>query len=252
MSVRSNGAGDQLSVSSAIGIGTGAVSVGFWHKIITARGVNTELMDLCDVTPTGAVNFSVNSDSIGTEIHVQSAAAGYYEDTVGTRPVLTVGTWYWLVASRSGSTIRLRVFDDSTSTTPVWEVSGDDAAQTLSGAVIAILGPAYAPSGEWCDAEYANFKIHVGVAWTNAQCRTESQTKGIQTAGGTKYGSWRLRDIDADTDGINDFEGSRNLTNSGFVNGASEPLQLSPREEEYDHLLHLRREWPQNTVTVWL
>jgi len=223
MSVRSNGASDQLSVASAIGIGTGAVSVGFWHKIITDRNTYTELVNLTSATPTGTVNFSINSSATGTAIHGQSVAAGYFE--TGSYD-LAVGTWYWIVLSRSGTTLRQRVFNDTTSTTPLSDVTVDDGAQTLSGAVIAILGPGYAPSTEWCDAEYANFKIHVGVAWTDAQCRTESQTKGIQTAGGTKYGSWRLYDTDADTDGINDFEGSRNLTNSGMVNGASEPTQL--------------------------
>jgi hypothetical protein len=79
------------------------------------------------------------------------------------------------------------------------------------------------------DMEIQNLKVHTGVKWTDAQCRTESQNYDIQTAGGTDTYCWKLIDTDADTDGLNEFAGAGpNLTNSGCVNGASTPTQLTP------------------------
>ena len=78
------------------------------------------------------------------------------------------------------------------------------------------------------DSEMTNLKIQTGVLWTDAECRTESQNYGVQKSGGTEVLCWKLTDVDADTDGINEIGGSGpNFTNSGCVAGASDPSQLS-------------------------
>jgi hypothetical protein len=127
------------------------------------------------------------------------------------------------VVTRSGTTTTIAIFDDSTSTTPVGSGNAGSASGSLTTLDWLIVGQTV--SGEWADAEYANIKVHVGVAWTNAQARTESQHSAKQTGGGTWYAACSLQSLAA---GLTDSSGAgHNLTNTGCVDGASNPAQLT-------------------------
>lgn len=223
MSVRSNGSGDNLLAASSWGVTTGAFSIGFWAKLIADRNTFSDLVGFGDTASGPASYLSIATQTDGSSLTSYDHTAG--ELFAGNPAELTVGTWYWVVVSRTGSDMALRVFDDSTSTTPV-QSDTESAATDYAALDNFVVGQLF--SGEWSDAEFQNVKVHNGVEWTDAQCRTESQNYEIQTAGGTKWASYRLIDVDADSDGINDGSGNgRHLTNTGFVAGASTPAQLA-------------------------
>lgn len=224
MSIRSSGAGNLLTAAAAWGVGTGAFSIGFWVKLISDRNTYVDFVGFAPDPPPPANYFSLGTAVDGTTPTLYATSL----TDLPTTQSLTVGSWYYIVLSRTSTTARLRIFDDSTSTVPTNEVTATASgwATDWSAYDNFIVGEMFA--NEWIDAEFRNIKVHNGVEWTNAQCRTESQTAGIQTAGGTPWGAWDLQDIDADATGINDLTGnSRHFTNTGFVNGASEPAQMS-------------------------
>ena len=222
MSVRADSANDNLLRAEDPGLTTGAFSWGLWVKLISDTNAYTDLLALGSDALDPATYFAMYLSSNGV-----TARSGWFDSTGCGAYDLAVGTWYWLVASRSGDTSRLRVFDDSTSTTPLADATEDVTGRSASGYDNFVLGRMF--TGDTPDAEFANCKFHLGVAWTDAQCRTESQLFEIQTGGGTKWGSWRLESTAADANGINDGSGGgHSLTNSGMANGASRPTQLAP------------------------
>lgn len=220
MSVRSNGSGDNL-VATLPAVPSGAFSLGVWVKLISDRNTYSNIVSFQNASvPAGVFNCTTDVD--GTTVSYYNSQTGAY-NTGG--PSLSIGTWYWVVVSRDGSdTVSVRVFDDSTSTTPTGSFT--DASETL-GSTLDTIVVGETTSGEWADAEFRNVKFHDGVEWSDAECRTESQSAGVQTAGGGNKVAADLQDTDADAAGLNDLEGSNNFANTGFVNGASDPAQMS-------------------------
>lgn len=218
MSVRFNGSGDNLAVAASLALTTGAFSFGGWAKLISDRNVFSDLFGAVD-TPASPTDYLLAlCDSTGNN------AAGYSTSGNTGATALTVGTWYYIVIDRTGTTFRIRIFDDSTSTTPVGSGTITDS-RNYTALDNFIIGEA--STGEWPDAEIACVRAHIGVSWTDAQCRTESQKLTPQTGGGTIYGNWKLETTGADANGINDSGGgAHHLTNTGCVNGASRPTQL--------------------------
>jgi hypothetical protein len=219
MSVRLDGSGDRLSVAASLGLSTGAFSVGLWIKQITDRNQSVNFFVAGDTVPDAADFIGLATDTDGTTMRGFSTGgnSGPYASSIDT--------WYYAVVSRDGGGGFLkRIFDDSTSTTPV-----DQDGYTDSGDYSAldtfVIGEMF--SGEGPIAEIACVRAHIGVAWSDAQCRTESQKLTPQTGGGSIYGNWKLETTTADADGINDSGGgAHHLTNTGCVNGASRPSQL--------------------------
>jgi hypothetical protein len=223
MSVRANSAGDQLSVATTMTVGTGAFSQGCWVKLISDLNRNADLFGMADTLTDPTVYQFSATDVDGTGALCFSS----HEGTIpGTAQQLTVGTWYWLVQSRDGSNNwHFRVFDDTTSTTPLVTLTKAAVGDWTTFANV-FVGQVF--TGESPDAEFENHKLHDDVEWTDAQCRTESQNYDIQTGGGTAFCSHRLKTTATTIDGLNDNTGNgRNLANTGFVNGASTPAQLS-------------------------
>ena len=224
MSVRSNGSGDQLVATASLGLSTGQFRLAGWFKLISDQnnfggfaGFGSENMD-------ATTKVLVGVDSTGTALGAFATSGQHSGGTVA----LTVGVWYWIVMSRSTTNDWIiRVFDDSTSTTPIGTLTGADLTDDFTTADNLIIGQLV--TGEWGDFETCNVKLVIGGSdWTDAECRTESQLFEIQALkGGSAYCSARLENTDADTDGLNDGSGAgHNLSNTGFVNGASRPSQL--------------------------
>lgn len=223
MSVRSNSSGDNLLAAASLGISTGAFNFGFWVKLIADRNDFSAFVSMTDNPAGSTVHFISTTEGDGTTLTAFTNAG---EVGAALDFAMSVGTWYWVVIGRDGSSnFQYRVFDDSASTTPLDTDTVTSFTEDFSACDNFIVGQLFA--GEWSDAEFANVKVHTGVYWTDAQCRTESQNFEVQTGGGTVFGSWRLEDVDADADGINDGSGGgHHFTNTGFVAGASRPTQL--------------------------
>jgi hypothetical protein len=225
MSVRFDSTTDYLRAIgiTTLTIGTGAFSVGKWFKLVNDTNAYADLVMLSEAVGDDSPHIGAYTDSNGTSLKGAFGLAGGYD--VGS---LSITTWYWLVVSRTDTTFRVRTFDDTTSTTPVLNVTQTSESTDYATLDCVLLG--YNGFGDdSADMEVENLKIHTGVAWSDAQCRTESQNYGIQTAGGTDRYCWKLTDVDADTNGINEIGGAGpNLTNSGCVAGASTPAQLTP------------------------
>jgi Concanavalin A-like lectin/glucanases superfamily len=224
MSVRSNGSGDKLQVNSALGIGTGNFTFAGWVKFSTIRAANVFFATDSDGGTNGEVGIYTTVDP-----SINGSSGGGTDPVWSSAPIPAVDTWYYLVLSRSGTGaggFRLRAFDDSFSTTPIKDVTGTCAVDFTGVLSFYTLSEFF--SGEWNDAEYVNHRVHVGVAWTDAEARAESLSYTPVTGGGTVYGNWKLKDTDADSDGINDSGGGgHNLTNTGFVNGVGTPSVLT-------------------------
>lgn len=139
----------------------------------------------------------------------------------------TLNTWYWVVSSRESSVLKFRAFDDSISTTPLASGgAGSDTTDYLTFNKIK-LGFFSEVGLNALDCQQANFKVHTGVTWTNAEARTESQKFGIQKSGGDNRLCWGLETLDANQYGLAEFTGAEvTLTNMGAVLGANRPSQL--------------------------
>lgn len=221
MSIRANGSGDNLLHAASWGVSTGSFSNGIWVKQINDRNAIVNFMAFGDAASDPSDLLMLGTQSDGTGAVVYDIDGSHFSPP----PTITVGTWFWIVFGRSGSELSLRVFDDSTSTTPVYSEVTGTVATDYSALDNIIIGQAF--SGEWPDAEFTNAKSHVGVHWSDAQCRTESQNFGIQTGGGTAWGAWGLESIAHGVEGLQDLTGNgRTLTNTGCVDGASRPTQL--------------------------
>jgi hypothetical protein len=224
MSLRSNGAGDNLQYNEAIAFGTGAFSSSCWVKLIADRNTFSNWFGFTNAAPGGAASERINCSS-GGDGTTPRLAGNQITPTDMSGFTMTAGTWYYVVLLRSGDNHILNIYDDSTSTTPVGTLTLGLPAAYNYGSSLTFFWVGQFFTGEWPDAEFASAKVHVGVAWSNAQARAESQSLEIETAGGTAWGAWSLADTST---GLNDLTGNgRTLTNTGLVNGASSPAQLA-------------------------
>jgi len=221
MSVRFTAADntDTLRVTSAMAVGSGNFSFGVWVYFVSTPAALGDIMNCANAFDSGLGTYiGIYQDNSPIDIiGLQSGSA-----QLGTFTP-TTATWYYVVYSRSGTTLRVRVFDDTSSTTPQSDETVTDSTDygtvTLDSFAFGALW-----ANECPDAEVESGKVHLGVAWTDAQCRTESQNYALQTGGGTEWGTWELQNVDADANGINDISGNaRNLTNTGSVAGANGP-----------------------------
>lgn len=228
MSVRLNNGSDVLTcaIGSALSIGTGDVSLSFWCRHHTDFTVATgqKIVSIADA----AAPSSANRFSIGIYNGSATEVSGEYHssDYVSTGYTYTASTWYNYVLTRASGTVRFRVLDDGTGTTPLYNATVSDSTNDndLDTIIIGFLSGVI----EGAPVMVTNLKVQTGVAWSDAEARTEALYYGIQKSGGTDRYCWRLKDIDADTDGLYEFGGSGpNLTNSGAVADASNPTNLS-------------------------
>lgn len=219
MSVRLSSAdfSDRLTLTLGADLAlSGDFATGYWINPVSLAGV----MAWCLTPTTGSFGFLVTGE-FPHKAYINGSAVA------GSSYTMSAGTWYWVVVSRSGSTISYRVFDDSTSTTPLSTLTTTDSTN-FTGVDIVTLGEDTVFNNGCVDALFTNAKIQTGVTWTNAEARTEALYYGIQKSGGTERLCWRLKDIDADTDGLNEFGGSGpNFTNTGAVADAGAPTNLS-------------------------
>jgi hypothetical protein len=227
MSARSNGSGDQLRHSEAIALSTGDWVVGVWIKPIAYGAADVDLFAL-SANPTDPATHALDvfmSSSGSVEVY---DAGSSYTATGGTSAAatLSLATWYYLVMQRNGTALTLRVFADSTSTTPLGTGSGTIDVSDMTDLAEVLAGEVF--TGSWYDGEAECLRVVKGTTWTDAQARTESQSYDYVLGTGTIWLNCRLKDVDADTDGLNDSSGAgNNLTNTGWVAGASTPSQLS-------------------------
>lgn len=219
MSVYFNNDTDVLNGTlTTLTVGTGSISFGFWLNIVTDTGGQGDLIHLGTSPHLGAWVFANGND------------VGGYANSHDTNTIyaLSTGTWVWVaVTFTGGTTLRTRVFSDHpSSTTPLSDQSRSDFSLDLTTLSALKVGNAGAAGAS--PALIQNVKIQTGVLWSDAECRTEALYYGIQKSGGTDRLCWRLKDVDADTDGLYEIGGSGpNLTNSGAIADAGAPTNLS-------------------------
>jgi len=222
MSVQADGTGDFLTYVNGDNFapGTGDFNIGFWLYINTDEDSVNDVFLIGGTIGSGPV-LGVYTTSSGTNLELAHPDF----TNIASATSLSTATWYYVVGSRGGTTARLRIFDDTTSTTPINGANGE----TSTGFTTNITTYDSMRVGEWwagdttLPAEWEKLSIDVGTEWTNAQCRTESQSYDY-TQAGTEWGTWELTNVDADANGINDTSGNaRNFTNSGMVAGSNGP-----------------------------
>lgn len=221
MSLRSNGSGDHLAVNSSLGISTGTFSFGMWVYVDTDRDTFSNIATFSDVEadPTDYINLATKADGLLLEVFSDEGAINMTVVTVA------VGGWKWVVMGRTGTELTIRVFGDDASTTPETSDLDQTYAEDLSAHDWLVIGQSFA--GEHSLMQFANAKLHVGVYWSDAQCRTESQNFGIQTAGGTAWGAWGFETLAHGVEGLQDLTGNgRTMVNTGCVDGPDRPTQL--------------------------
>lgn len=223
MSLRSNGSGDNLVFTGSWGVTTGLFNIGFWVFIVNDRNTFSDFVSFGATAADPTEYISIGTQTDGTSLTTYDTGGEVFS---GNPAELTSATWYWVDIGRDGSNqIIMRVFDDSTSTTPAQTDSVSPFTVDYTNMDNIVIGQIF--SGEWADAEFTNVKVHNGVYWTSAESRTESQLFNIQTSGGTKWGAWGLETVAHSTHGLQDLTGnSRTLTNNGFVDGSFRPTQL--------------------------
>jgi hypothetical protein len=220
MSIRFDTGTDIVSGSfnSILTIGTGDFVIARWVYVYSKAATG----ECGGIVRQGFSEFMRTAYSNGSD--QMYTATGAANGLASWSPALN--TWYWVVSSRESSVLKFRAFADTTSTTPL--ASGGAGADSNNYATMnkVKLGTLSEVGTATLNCEQANFKVHTGVVWTNAECRTESQKFGIQKAGGDNRLCWGLETIDADTYGLNEWGGEVTLTNIGAINGASRPSQL--------------------------
>ena len=227
MSVRLNGATDLLSTTQALTIGTSAFSFGLWVNVQSAPGNKRLVMVLADqVSPTVAMPITLDNGT-GNQIWAELSDSS----AMSPASAYSTATWYWVVYSRNSPaayTYNLRIFTEANvtgGTGPTWSDTQSDSVNFTTIDTIGIGDMGFANGA--ADMEVANAKVHTGVEWTAAQCRTEGALFGIQTAGGTNRYCWELEDVDADVHGLYERAGSGpNFTNSGAIAGSTRPSAL--------------------------
>lgn len=233
MSALFNADNDQLKVtlSSALTIGTGDFVTAAWIYMTTATDVAL-FWALVDVDPNATVSKRVWTDAANADITAD-------EDAGGVSPyTLTTGTWYYVVYQRASGWTNLRIFNDTSSTTPLADNGAGDVANltTLDTIIIGDIEPS---SRVAFKGEIISLKVQtVSGGWTDSEARTESQYFAIQKAGGTDRYAWRLETVDADTNGLYEIGGSGpNFSGIGgtVTAGSNRPSQLQlsvTREQE--------------------
>jgi hypothetical protein len=228
MSIRAQQAGDNLLNATSIGVSTGDFSIGIGVKLMSGLSAYQDFVGIGSEFPFNTSAYAYLSLNDAGEIFGETGAspgAGPWDTTPGY--AVSATTWYWVVLSRTGGTLRRRVWSYSDlSTTPLSDQTVADGSRDLSTcdnfAIGDIIGVTSPPDAEFCLA-----KVHIGVAWSDAQAKAESRFYNTQTGGGTWFIAAGLRNITADAYGINDRSGAgHHLTNTGMVNGASSPSIL--------------------------
>ena len=223
MSVYSSGTGQYLYRNTAL-ITTGDFSIGMWFKFLDDLDRYTDILNLQDAVQDPSYYYLyVDTFTDGTAVYAGEHPSEYECATY----TISLDSWYYMVLSRSGTTTTFRIFDDSTSTTPL---SNQNLAGTITGNLTNhnyfVISQGW--TGEGGDIEFTCARVVTGDAWTNAECRNESQSYTWVTGNGTLRGNWKLMNIGATTDGIYDSSGNGyNLTNESMTTGASDPSQLS-------------------------
>ncbi len=224
MSVLFDADADQLKVTlaSALTIGTGDFVTGAWVYVTASTPVSL-LWAMVDIDPNATVSKRVWIDSGGLDVTAD-------EDGGGVSPYnITANTWYYMVYQRASAVTNLRIFDDSSSTTPLADNGAGDVANltTLDTIIIGDIEPSARVAARM---EVIAMKMQtVAGGWSDAECRTESQTLALQKAGGTDRYAWELEDMDADIHGLNERGGSGpNFSNTGgtVTVGTNRPTQL--------------------------
>jgi len=239
MSILFNADDDQIKVtlSSALTIGTTSdYVVSFW-VYYTSLPANLGLtMALLDVDPSGSGRRIMWTDD-GSAIYADEDDGGIGSYTVSAT------TGYFVVFQRTTTTDLLRIFPDSSSTTPLnGGGSGDTATDTadLSALDTVIFGDINPSARVAMRMEAISLKIQTGISggWSDSECRTESTKYAIQKAGGTERLAWRLSSATADTNGYYEIGGSGpNFSGTGgtITTGSWYPSQLESLVTTYQH-----------------
>lgn len=219
MSVRFDTTTDNLTstFSSSLSIGVGDLTVGYWIRPTSTNNAWRSVQMLFNVGFTQLFGTYEQPSSNTINSNTNQGNGGTYN--------LTNATWYYIAVSRaSGSTIRFRIFDDSTSTTPIFT---DTTACTVNytGIISSLFGN-HALLDPAPLVEITSYKIYTGAEWSNAECRTESQTFNIQKSGGIESYAWGLETIDNVAYGLLGLNGEPSFVNTGVVNGSFRPTQL--------------------------
>lgn len=222
MSIRLS-TGDSLSFAGTTGVTTGAFSVGMGVKIVTDTNTWADIVGLFADATGGASYMAVATDSDGLAITITQSFGG--TDPINPSFSLVVDTWYWVVMSRSaGGVVTIRIFADSSSTTPVDSANTTTGTDDISALDNFRIGLTF--SGESLDAEVRVVKFVTDVEWTDTQAIAEA-ADGTQVFVGTPFLSCTLKDL---ATGLEDLESTHDLTNSGAVDGASNPSYIGASE----------------------
>jgi len=217
MSIRSNGSGDNATHNAAITIGTGSFSCGGWFKPISDRP--TDIIMLHNAALSEFIGAFIGASVLVPLL----ASTGGGTDDFGTG--LTADTWYGLVFGRTGDTLTLRIFEDSPTMTLLQTLSKTLTASYNFGSTLDNLTISQAFAGEWADGEYRRLLLDIGDYWTDTECRTELSNTTAQTGAGTVWGDYDINNV---ATGLADQSGNgRDLTNTGLIDGASDPSQLA-------------------------
>lgn len=220
MSVRCNGIGQHASLAQALSISTGNFFMGAWVRGETAHdGPFYALID--SAWDAGETTFAWMRALTSNTLLRGHTTGGF----IGGYSSASLSTWYYVGLTRDGSTLRFRVLDDSSSTTPLYDATATDSSDYDTLDNIHLFSHL---NGEYMNGEMCSVKLVTGsFTLTDAELRTESQNLDIVKSGGTLRYAWDLEDTDADVQGFNERGGSGpNFTNTSLVNGASRPSQL--------------------------
>ena len=219
MSIQFNGTTSGLvyTLPTALTIGTGDFSA-----LLSFRLDSLPSGDMGDL-------FSLLNPGFTSFIYAGVAPAGTLKAigptfSTPTAIALTTQTWYTAVVGRTGTVFHLRMFDDTASTTPVGDTSIADTGSATGIDAMRVGTDDF--GGFFTPMQAGLLKVHTGVYWTNAQCRTETQNYGIQTAGGTDRFCWAMQDQTLSRYGLAEWNGGPVFVNTACSASAHHPRQL--------------------------
>jgi hypothetical protein len=200
--------GYPLSAADSLAFGTNPFSFGHWIYIVNDRNQYTRTMTF---GPSGNI---AGNQHVCCDTNNDGTSFNAANENDGTAFISeTVGTWYWRVVSKSGTTLTARLFADSTSTTPIGTqtvtVTNSDHGTMVQTTFFEGFGAGSSPTDydHWLDGNIALGKLEIGREWTDAECRLESLKFGSRTGGSGTKRCWAMNDLSLTVFGLQEWTG---------------------------------------------
>lgn len=206
MSARINNVADQIGRQPNVP-GVNPLSTTLWVQLVNDRNTDGIIFIIGD---TGSGYQAVEIQNNGTTLEIQTSAG---TSSAGTN--LSVGVWYFLAYTRTGSSHALWL---ATETTEVSQIISFTSSPTISSPNYMVIGNV---SSQWVDARFSRWREWGGTIISEAEMNAERLASSAARSTSI-YGDWPLAS-DLNDDSIN----GNNLVSAGTIDFEADPSPVA-------------------------